>query len=316
MFRKLFGSSAQPASASPAECQAYTKFGTSIDEDPEAEELERMRCRELLAQRAEVRRVAERKRGIGGSSSSSASTHSGAASTSSSATTNGSSTSGTPAAAGGEAVMLTVIRSARLTPGQSDDIWQVEVPSTACVWDVKDKIEELYDIPIEAQRLQPLEEGCEAWPNDCGVDVLAQQPFYLVASDSADAGADNVDEAEERDFQAYCAAMEEKGQEVMAVEESLRGVQYKVRFSRPESTGGLAPGRNAWLLVDALSLISDVQLQVEQQLFGGPGRETAPVFLTFNGQPLPPHLPLHFTGVGDGDTVIVAAELLVPCSGW
>merc|ERR1712217_530690 len=111
------------------------------------------------------------------------------------------------------------------------------------------------------------------------------------------------------DFEAYEAAVQETADACWALEESLKGIRYTVRFLRPESAGGLAPGKNIQLTLPALMQMATVQAEVEAQLFGGVGRETLPVLLTFNGRTLPPNTLLHFTGVSNGDTVIVASQL-------
>jgi hypothetical protein len=107
------------------------------------------------------------------------------------------------------------------------------------------------------------------------------------------------------DFFQECDSRETLLATRMALEASLQGVTYSVRFFRPDDAGGVAAGRSVDLRLDALSLLGNVKLIVEMELFGSAGQE--PAHLTFNGQCLPPDVPLHCLGIDDGDTIIVAS---------
>merc|ERR1719464_2696241 len=106
--------------------------------------------------------------------------------------------------------------------------------------------------------------------------------------------------------QAFLGPMQESIETSAALEESLKDVTYKVHFQRPKEAGGKAKGKKVTLSVDALALVCNVQEMVEVELFGATGAE--PAFLTLEGKLLPANAPLHYAGVEDGKTVIVAKE--------
>jgi hypothetical protein len=80
--------------------------------------------------------------------------------------------------------------------------------------------------------------------------------------------------------------------------ESLQGVTYTVHVIVPE--GPVSETTTNTYLFHALEFVGDIQwmLETETNRFG-----TFPMLLVFNGQALPPHIPLHFVGVRDGSTV-------------
>lgn len=258
---------------------------------------ERERCREMLTQRSQ-----EKKRDEAGRSGGALAVPP---------------QSSSPHTLPGGQVLLTIVRSAVWVEdeGGEEDLWQLEMEQSATVADVKLHLEEMYGMPVGMQRLQSSPElGGACFPDSMSVKVLAQQPFHLLPAQeahenftaSADLDDEGMRQAVEQGFLRHQAAQQEEAEAFRAIEASLQGVSYKVRFLRPESAGGSAQGKSIFLTLDAMSLIGDVQVMVEMELFGSVGAERA--ILAFNGTPLPPHLPLHFAGVGDGDTVIVAAE--------
>lgn len=99
----------------------------------------------------------------------------------------------------------------------------------------------------------------------------------------------------------------EHADEEQAVVESLRGVTYQLRVVRPEAAGGRAAGKRVELKLEALMLVGDAQTMSAAKLLGRfAGRE--PAYLSFAGQVLPPDMPLHFAGIGDGDTLLLVAD--------
>lgn len=95
--------------------------------------------------------------------------------------------------------------------------------------------------------------------------------------------------------------------EEQAMLESLRGVTYELRVVRPETAGGRAAGRCVKLKLKALMLVGDAQTISAAKLLGRfASRE--PAHLSFAGQVLPSEMPLHFAGIGDGDTLFLVAD--------
>ncbi|CAE6915926.1 unnamed protein product [Symbiodinium sp. CCMP2592] len=89
-------------------------------------------------------------------------------------------------------------------------------------------------------------------------------------------------------------------------QECLRHVEYDLRVVRPEDAGGKAAGKAVQLRLGALTPGFDVQAAAEAALLGAVGQE--PAFLSFAGRVLPPFLPIHSAGVGDGDTLVLLAH--------
>jgi len=218
--------------------------------------------------------------------------------------------------------VLSVVRTPAWGLGAEEDVWQVEVPATATVADLKAKIEELYEVPIQAQQLA-LASGAPAeaaLSGDAKAETLEGKKVYLdpAPSGTMEAAMDPLfgglmpggSPDEEAAFAGMAEALMGAAQEAQEVDqalmESLQGVTYKVNFERPSDVGGCAAGKKVQLDLDALALAGDVQQMVEVELFGAVDKE--PVFLVFEGRPLMPQIPLFHAGIEDGKTVVVAKE--------
>jgi len=195
-------------------------------------------------------------------------------------------------------------------PGQ-DDEWQVEVPREATVAQLKERVEELYEVPVFVQQLQLTRGvGDPTLPDDTRVESFAAQPVYLLAQNEAVSmhdgplpGHEAIDELQE----ALQVAMQERADTARALQESLAGVTYQITFLRPTEAGGAAAGKQVRLTLDALSLAGDAQCMAELELFGAVGLE--PCFLTFGAVFLEAEMPIHMAGVGDGDTLTLGKEM-------
>eukprot|EP00930_Biecheleria_cincta_P099109 TRINITY_DN90754_c0_g1_i1.p1 TRINITY_DN90754_c0_g1~~TRINITY_DN90754_c0_g1_i1.p1 ORF type:complete len:289 (-),score=63.19 TRINITY_DN90754_c0_g1_i1:192-1058(-) len=133
-----------------------------------------------------------------------------------------------------------------------------------------------------------LEEPAAAWGDLTQKDWSAATPSTIPIGSNACRSAEHIDEEQ-------------------AVVESLRGVTYHLRVVRPEAAGGRAAGKRIELKLEALMLVGDAQAISAAKLLGRfAGRE--PAYLSFAGQVLPPDLPLHFAGIGDGDTLLLLAD--------
>jgi len=196
--------------------------------------------------------------------------------------------------------------------GSEEDVWQVEVPSgTATVRELKAKIEELYDVPQQMQRLSVGDTASDtALEEEMQVEALAGKRLYLNPAVSEMLGGlglpAEAGRALEGMAEAFMGAAREAQQTEEALRESLEGVTYKVTFERPQNSGGSAAGKKVQLDLDALAQVEVVQQMVEVELFGATGAE--PAFLMFEGSPLPPFISLFHAGVVDGKTVVVSKE--------
>jgi len=246
--------------------------------------------------------------GMGAETASKASTSTGSASHCSMPASSSSSSSDQEAL-----YIFTIIRS-ELWGAENgpEDVWQVEVPRSASALELKQQILELYGVPVEAQRLQ-----CTPSPEDECLDdqavvahVLgtsarvqsADVPLHLLPSAS---WLDGVSSSLRRQQDASQAAAD--ADEQRAFIESLRGVSYRLQIVRPEAAGGRAAGKRVELKLEALMLAGNAKAIAEAQLLGrASGRE--PAYLMFAGQVLPPEISLHFAGVADGDTLLLAAN--------
>ncbi|OLQ03905.1 hypothetical protein AK812_SmicGene13086 [Symbiodinium microadriaticum] len=189
--------------------------------------------------------------------------------------------------------VLTVIRPD--ATGAPEDTLQVEVPSTASTLEVKNQISELYGIPMESQRLQctPDPED-ECLGDDCAIcdivgDGEAAMPLFLVLTEAAEETVSAPRHSQPR-----------------AWEERLIHVEYDLRVVRPEDAGGIAAGKAVQLRLSALTPAIEAQAAAEAALLDSVGQE--PAFLSFAGRVIPPDLPIHFAGVGDGDTLVLLAH--------
>lgn len=223
--------------------------------------------------------------------------------------------------------VISVVRSVAWGPGaQEDDVWEVEVPATATIADLKVKIEELYNVPRQAQRLaRSAEPSAPVLEDDVRLDAaLEQRRAHLLPPELPAAlaglglpglglpglglpGPSPEQRAALSDMMGNLLGAARENMEVRAaLEESLKGVSYSVHFHRPASAGGKAAGKRVTLAVDALALAGNVQEMVEVELFGDTGAE--PAVLVFEGRVLPPQLSVHRAGIEDGKTVEVLRE--------
>lgn len=189
--------------------------------------------------------------------------------------------------------VLTVIRPD--ASGAPEDTLQVEVPSTASTLEVKHQISELYGIPVESQCLQctPDPED-ECLGDDCPIcdivgDGEAAMPLFLLPTEAAEETVSAPRHSQPR-----------------AWEECLIHVEYDLRVVRPEDAGGKAAGKAVQLRLGALTPAIEAQAAAEAALLDAVGQE--PAFLSFAGRVIPPDLPIHFAGVGDGDTLVLLAH--------
>lgn len=215
----------------------------------------------------------------------------------------------TPQRTPGGPLVLSVVRTAAWGLGAEEDVWQVEVLGSATVKDLKAKIEELYDVPQQTQKLS-LGSGTSDPALDDGwqAENLAGKRVYLnpVPLDVGFAGSPDQEEAYAGMAAALFSAAQEAQQTDQALAESLRGVTYKVHFKRPQDAGGSAAGKQITLELDALALVGDVQQMVEVEMFGAV--DTEPAYLVLEGAHLPPQIPLFHAGIEEGTTVLVAKE--------
>jgi len=215
--------------------------------------------------------------------------------------------------------VLTVIRTAEWGLGCEEDSLQVEILGTATVKELKAKIEELYEVPQQLQRLALGREAstAAALEEASTCEGLLGQKVYMHPATMTDLMGSLPDMLQQAglpapppEAQAALTRLTEAAQEAQqtnqALRESLEGVKYSVTFERPREAGGAAAGKRVVLQLDALAQLSVVQQLVEVELFGAAGKE--PAFLLFGGLPLPSHASLFDLGIDDGKTVTVSKE--------
>jgi len=211
-------------------------------------------------------------------------------------------------------MVVTVIFSSTWGLGTDGDLWQVEIPSSATVAELKNRIEELYEVPRYSQKLALSENPSEpALADEARLESIAARRIYLLPADPSPEEAEERAEMESavaEMAEAFAEAAQEHREVSQAVYESLQGVTYSLRFQRPESAGGSAAGRVISLTFEALTLVADMQQIVEVELLGSSGAE--PAFLVFEGSLLPPDLCLYAVGLDNGKTVTVAREAPPP----
>jgi len=211
-------------------------------------------------------------------------------------------------AAGEDVVVLDIFRSPLWSSNGREEVLKVEIPRAANIAGLRGRIAELYGLPEAAQRLQRTPElGGSQLSNTMPVAELEHKPVFLLPRDI---------DAEESDIQHLCQGHgREQYDDNMAmmrgVAESLKGVTYNIHFIMPEAAAA-STALPKTLALDAMALIGDIQVMLEVEMMGGAGR--MPLALIFNGQVLPPNMPLHFTGVRDGDSLaVVIAGPGFPC---
>jgi len=295
-------------------------MGRRVDSEASAHE-ERQARREVMARQAESRHEAHHKRGLGDkgiaalaaadrekrrareeaaglnlfeADKASHSDGSGASTASEPSRAASSSSSSQPRS------LVTVIRSGLWSEDGEEDMWQVDVPRSASTLQVKQQIFELFGVPVEEQRLQCTPDvDDECLDDEAIVDrVVSGVPLFLLPQSTAGGSS------RRKELQAERQAIQAERQ---ALQESLREVSYQLRVLRPEVVGGYAAGKSTTLRLGALMPAGDAQAIAEAELLGL-AAGTEPAFLTFAGRFLPPDMPLHFAGVSDGDTLILAAQ--------
>jgi hypothetical protein len=168
---------------------------------------------------------------------------------------------------------------------------------------VKNKIAELYGVPEEDQRLQLTpDEGDSALPDSLRLpEFLGQRSVHLLPAGLT--SSRELQEEEERSFRVYEAAAAEQAAAQSAAMESLSSIEHRIRFVRPPGAGGKVREKAVWLTLGALTPMQQVYQKVQDEM-----DSDHPLFLTFNGQLLPPEITLHFAGISDGDTVVAEWE--------
>jgi len=232
------------------------------------------------------------------------------------ASSNSGGSAGGACAAAEESVLITVVRSNIWTGGGDDETWRLEMPAADTIADLKEALEDAYGVPEQLQHLQRTgRRGERALHDSMPLAELPRRPIYLLPdpratrrTDASDEVDDNEEESESED--ELEAAMHEREEAARAMEASLKGVTYRIRFVRPAAPGSGGRSREVFLDVSALALVGDVQPMVEIELFGSVGQELA--CLTFNGRLLPPNIPIHFAGIGSGDVVVVGTDVPEP----
>lgn len=208
-------------------------------------------------------------------------------------------------AAANDVIVLTIIRSGLWVASGSEDVLKVEVDLFAKVADVKARIAELYEIPEEQQRLQRTEDPRDPCLQDAAsIGPMSLKPLYLLPALAAVAPSEP--DLDDIHLEMQDDASSDEEQERAAVLESLESVAYRVQVLLD---GALGPRKGSssslYLTLAALALAGDVQALAEVDMLGVAG--SRPLFLVFNGQALPPTIPLHIAGVRDGDTLVLAA---------
>jgi len=205
-----------------------------------------------------------------------------------------------PSSAG--AFVISVVRSAAWGGGE-EGVWPVEVPPGSSVAQLKEKIEELYEVPCALQKLcQSDGVNAQVLEDSLNVESFHGRRVYLLPEELP------MEQQEEMAAAALVmGGLRESMETAAAVEESLQGVQYKVYFERPADAGGKAAGRKVLITLDALTPVSEVQQLVEMELFGAVDVE--PAFLVYEDRLMPDHLTLYHAGVDENrKTVVVAKE--------
>lgn len=188
-----------------------------------------------------------------------------------------------------------MVRTTAWGYGDEEDTWQVEVPGTAKVRELKAKIEDLYNISVGEQRLSLAAALSEpALDDDAEVEPLIGKKIYMNPEVLPSHPGEEV----------FAQALMARAEEDQAVMESLQGVTYKVNFERPQEAGGNAAGKKVTLELDALADIDTVQQMVMVEM--GLGEE--PAVLVFENRLMLPHLTLYQAGVEDGKTILVVKE--------
>jgi len=211
----------------------------------------------------------------------------------------------------GDPLVLAVVRTAKWGLGTEEDLWQVEVPGTATVAELKAKISELYDVPPAMQKLSlGMGDSDPALADGTIAEELLGKRVFLNPAPIGDLlgglGAPPEAQAAITNMtNALMGAAQEMQETDQAMRESLEGVTYKVTFERPQAAGGKAAGKKVQLEIAALAQMDTVQQMVEVEMFGAVGAE--PAFLVFQGIPLPPFVTPYDAQM-DGKAVIVSKE--------
>lgn len=197
-------------------------------------------------------------------------------------------------AAGEDVVVLNIFHSALCSDKGEEQKFKVEVSRESNVAALRKRIAKLYGIPEASQRLQLTPDlGGAPLADSMKAADLVHKPVFLLP-----AGI----EAEEPEAESYSQRRHKKAEReaiMRGMAESLQGVTYNVNVVLPEADGSAPASRT--LILNAMALTGDVVTTVKVEMMGGQAQ--LPMLLIFNGQALPPDVPLHFAGVRDGDTL-------------
>lgn len=196
----------------------------------------------------------------------------------------------------------------------------VELSSSATVALLKARIEELYGIPAQAQKLQhspdPKDEGFAdrvsvSWAARLGTLYLLTTPqqshhSYDFQSDEEVEPA-HLSVQPQRDGRSE--VLQHAQQAIEEIAQGLHGITYHVHIMRPILVAGSVERQMMTLEADAMCIVSDLLDTAEREFFGEAGHPA--ILVTDEGRELPLELPLHFAGVRDGETLIITRRIPV-----
>lgn len=201
-------------------------------------------------------------------------------------------------------VMVSVVRSGLWVPEGAEETWQFEVPRCSTLVDIKAAICAMHDLPVYAQRFQATPTPGDPSLNDATfVDSAAilKRPLHLLPAEEL---LQQIATAAKREEELE-TQMREAAEAAEALQRSLEHTTYRLRFVGTEGPAGVAAGREVELEVSALALVGHVQDMVGTALLSCEGEASRGLCLAFCGRLLPPHAPIHFLGIGNGDTLQV-----------
>mmetsp|Transcript_98483 Transcript_98483/g.155229 ORF Transcript_98483/g.155229 Transcript_98483/m.155229 type:complete len:367 (-) Transcript_98483:74-1174(-) len=204
-----------------------------------------------------------------------------------------------------DVVTFSIFRSPLFARDGREEKLEVEISRALTIAGLRQQIAELYGIPEASQRLQRTPDlGGDRLRSTTSLEELVHQPIFLLPADvTLEDSAIGIDHG---NAGYRKAAEDEQAAMVRGMMESLQGVKYKVHVTLPEEFNSKGASRS--LSLDALARVGDVQIMLEMELTGAVGK--LPMMMVFNGQALPPEIPLHFAGICDESTLsLVVVDL-------
>lgn len=196
--------------------------------------------------------------------------------------------------------------------GAAEDAWQVEVPRGATIAELKAKVAELYEVPVELQEIRRDVDSAslaDTDPLDTDPRLNEDVLHLLVKGQQGPLGAlfggdmSGLMNMAQGFLGNLANVVNESAQMNEAMEQSLADVTYNLNVVLPGRAG--KADTRCKLPLSAMAFVGDVTEAARLELNIGSAQHFQ---LTYGGQALPESMTVHAAGLRDGDTLLAQVQ--------